>query len=144
MGADEFLPDFLVRKRVARGTSDRPLHKLVPIEVKYRHDVSAFLRNSGKDLFVQVARSWPDLCFVFVTDNPAPGRSCFQVIDLWRHDAEGPRDLHTIDDLEIFETTVLEYESLVRQIFPLLGGDRAAATALPEPGVSAEPLTESL
>jgi hypothetical protein len=131
-GADEFLPDFLVRKRVARGATERPLHKLVPVEVKYRYDVSAFLRRSGKDLLAQVAQSWPDLCVVLVTDNPASDRSCFQVIDLWRRDGGEPHDLHTIDDLGVFETTVREYESLVKEIFPLLEGKRpTSATALP-------------
>jgi hypothetical protein len=130
LGADEFLPDFLVRKAVARGTTERPLHRLVPIEVKYRHDVPAFLRHSGKDLLAQVAQNWPDLCVVLVTDNPASGRSCFQVIDLWRRDGGQPHDLHAIADLGVFETTVREYESLVKQIFPLLDARRSSLAAV--------------
>lgn len=120
IGSDEFLPDFLLRKQVGREKSDRPLHRLVPVEVKYRRDVAGFLRRYGKELFEKVSQQWPDLCFVFVTDKPAPGRSCFQLIDLWRHERVDPRDLHTVEDLDIFVTTVQEYESLVRQIFPLL------------------------
>ncbi len=120
VGRDEFLPDFLLRKQVGREKSDRPLHRLVPVEVKYRWDVAGFLRRHGKELFEKVSQQWPDLCFVFVTDNPAPGRSCFQLIDLWHGEAVDSRDLQTVAELDIYETTVQEYEALVRQIFPLL------------------------
>jgi hypothetical protein len=120
IGSDEFLPDFLVRKPVGREKSDRPLHRLVPVEVKYRRDVTGFLRRYGQELFSRVSPHWPDLCFVFVTDSPEPGRSCFQLLDLWRRDAFELRDLETVADLDIYATTVQEYEGLVLKIFPLL------------------------
>jgi hypothetical protein len=37
------------------------------------------------------------------------------------------QDLHAIPGLDIYETTVREYESLVRQIFPLVERGGAAA-----------------
>jgi hypothetical protein len=91
IGVDEFLPDFLIRKPVSRGNEQRPLHRLIPIEVKYRHDVDGFLRTCGRDLFERVAPAWPDLCFIFVTDNPVPGRSSFQVVDLWNGNSSAHR-----------------------------------------------------
>ena len=46
-GKDEYLPDFMVRKAVERPGSDRPLHQLIPIEVKYRYDISRFLNSEA-------------------------------------------------------------------------------------------------
>lgn len=126
IGSDEFLPDFLITKKVGHERSNRPLHRLVPIEVKYRHDLAGFLRRYGRALFEEVPKHWPDLCLVFVTDNPEPGRSCFQIVDFWQREREEPRDLHTVADLDVSETTVREYESLVREIFSLL--DRPPVT----------------
>jgi hypothetical protein len=60
---------------------------------------------------------------VFVTDHPATGRSSFQVLDLAAVRPGEPLvsvDLHYVTDLDIYLTTVQEYEGLVRQIFPLL------------------------
>jgi hypothetical protein len=88
--------------------------------VKYRHDVGGFLHTYGRELFEKVAPAWPDLCFIFVTDNPAPGRSCFQVVDLWAGQTSASIDLHAAAELNIYESTVREYESLVGEIFPLL------------------------
>lgn len=127
VGVDEFLPDFLIRKPVDRESGQRPLHRLIPLEVKYRHDIAAFLQAYGCELFEKVAPAWPDLCFIFVTDNPAPGRSSFQVVDLWSGPTSATRDLHLVTDLDIYESTVREYELLVRQIFPLL--ERRPSTA---------------
>jgi hypothetical protein len=121
IGTDEFLPDFLIRKPVNRDGGQRPLHRLIPVEVKYRRDVEGFLQVYGWQLFERVSPAWPDLCFIFVTDEPAAGRSAFQVIDLWNGPTSTTSDLHTVSDLDIYETTVREYESLVHQIFPLLG-----------------------
>lgn len=126
VGSDEFLPDFLIRKSLNRETGQRPLHKLIPVEVKYRHDVEWFLRRYGRDLFEKVAPAWPDLCVIFVTDNPAPGRSSFQVVDLCGGWTPVTKDLHAVTDLDIYESTVREYERLVGEIFPLLGGKLSA------------------
>jgi len=127
IGTDEFLPDFLVRKPVKADAGQRPLQRLIPVEVKYRRDVDGFLQVYGWQLFEKVSPAWPDLCFVFVTDHAAPGRSAFQVIDLWSGPTSTTSDLHTVSDLDIYETTIREYESLVHQIFPLLD-HRSTAT----------------
>ncbi|HWC04091.1 MAG TPA: hypothetical protein VHF87_15135 [Methylomirabilota bacterium] len=122
IGADEFLPDFLLHKPVGETPSGRALHRLIPIEVKYRASVEEFLQRHGDDLLTQVRVQWPELCIVFVTDHPASGRSCFQVIDLATTRPGEPLvsiDLHYVPDLDIYLTTVQEYEGLVRQIFPL-------------------------
>jgi hypothetical protein len=119
IGGDAFLPDFLIRKPVNRDGTARPLHRLVPIEVKYRRYVDAFLRRHGRELFNGIAHHWPDLYLIFVTDNPEPDRSCFQVVDFIQRDIV-LQDLHTVADLDIYERTAHEYESLVRQLFPLL------------------------
>jgi hypothetical protein len=123
VGHDSFLPDFLLHKPAGQTPTGRPLHRLIPVEVKYRASVEEFLRAHGDDLLAQVGSQWPELCIVFVTDHPAAGRSCFQVLDL-----AGARagvalstiDLHYVHDFDIYLTTAQEYEGLVRQIFPLL------------------------
>jgi hypothetical protein len=81
IGSDEFLPDFLVRKQVRRDESGRPLHRLLPVEVKYRRDVDRFLQRYGAEFFGKLSEQWPELCVVFVTDEPSNGRSCFQIVE---------------------------------------------------------------
>ena len=123
-GRDEYLPDFMVRKAVERPGSDRPLHQLIPIEVKYRHDIARFVSVEAAEFFDH-AKRWSGLYLVLVTDNPEPGRSCFQVLD---HPAQGDattRDLEQITVLNIYRSTVLEYEHLGKKLFPLLAGQRA-------------------
>jgi hypothetical protein len=124
VGADEFLPDFVVRKpSAAEPLPDRPLLRPIPVEVKYRASVEEFLGRHGDELRARVGERWPDLCVVVVTDHPAAGRSCFQVLDLAPRPPGAPLvsvDLHAVPALDVFPTTVREYEGLVRQIFPLL------------------------
>jgi hypothetical protein len=60
------------------------------------------------------------LYVIFVTDNPAPGRSSFQVVDFCSGSTSTTRDLHLVTDLDIYKSTVREYERLVGAIFPLL------------------------
>jgi hypothetical protein len=116
-GRDDFIPDFMVRKAVERAESDRPLHRLIPVEVKYRHDIPAFLRRHGRDFFER-ARGWRDLCVVIVTDNPEPDRSCFQVVDF--ASAVGTTcDLAKVRGLDIYPSTVREYEHLVQKLFAI-------------------------
>lgn len=119
-GGDEFLPDFLVRKPVGRPDGQRPLHQLVPVEVKYRRDLAAFLRGEVGALVERLAPHWPDLCIVVVTDRPDEGRSCFQALDLRNGDRVHTVDLHEVDDLDIYHTTVQEYDALAKQVFVLL------------------------
>jgi hypothetical protein len=130
VGSDEFLPDFLLRKPGGETPGGRLLHHLIPVEVKYRASVEEYLGRYGDELRTQVGEQWPELCVVVVTDQPAPGRSCFQVLDLAPGRPGVPLatvDLHAVPELDIYPTTVREYEGLVRQIFPLLrlGGPRA-------------------
>jgi hypothetical protein len=132
IGSDEFLPDFLVRKQVRRDDAGRSLHRLLPVEVKYRRDVDGFLRRHGKEFFGQLSEQWPELCVVFVTDEPSDGRSCFQVVEFAPRRMAGLRDLHAIPGLDIYETTVREYESLVKAIFPLVEREGSAMGELPK------------
>jgi hypothetical protein len=134
IGADEFLPDFLVRKQVRRDAAGRPLHRLLPVEVKYRRDVSRFLERNGRELFAKLSEQWPEVAVVFVTDCPEEGRSCFQIVDVVMGRASRVQDLHAVKDLDIYETTIREYEMLVREIFALverseLGTGKHAAEA---------------
>jgi hypothetical protein len=132
IGSDEFLPDFLVRKQVRRDDAGRPLHRLLPVEVKYRRDVDRFLQRYGTEFFGKLSDQWPELCVVFVTDAPVEGRSCFQIVEFAPLRAAGLRDLHAVPGLDIFETTVREYESLVRQVFPLVERAGGVVGELPQ------------
>lgn len=120
IGGDEFLPDFLVRKEVRRDETGRPLHRLLPLEVKFRRDVQGYLETWGRELITKMSVQWPDVVVVFVTDHPEAGRSCFQVIDVSMGKRSGLQDLHAVKDLDIYEGTVREYEMLVRQMFLLV------------------------
>jgi hypothetical protein len=123
IGSDSFLPDFLLHKPAGETPTGRPLHRLIPVEVKYRASVEEFLRNHGDELLARVGAQWPELCLVFVTDHPASGRSCFQVLDVAAARPGAPLttiDLHYVHDFDVYLTTSQEYEGLVRQIFPLL------------------------
>jgi hypothetical protein len=114
IGRDEFLPDLLVWKPVG------PLHRLVAIEVKYRAHI--LLQQEAARLSKAV-NQWPVLYFVFVTDNPERGRSCFQAIDMRQYAADKPTemtDLNNAGELDIWRKNVEEHESLVKLIFPLL------------------------
>ena len=117
-GKDEYLPDFLVRKAVTTSESTRPLHRLIPVEVKYRRDVRAFLHRHGQDFFDK-ATPWPELYLILVTDHPETGASCFQAIDVANTDARTPQDVDKVRALDIYPSTVREYEHLVKKLFPL-------------------------
>ena len=124
VGASEFSADFLVWKQVSDDSPDRHLHRLLTIEVKYRSNLPEFIKRNLEPLVEKVRPQWPELYCVFVTDNPEDARSCFQVFDVKNHmpgTAPILLDLHQLPGLDIFRTTVEEYEGLVRQIFPLLG-----------------------
>ncbi len=134
IGTDEFLPDFLLHKPAGATPAGRPLHRLIPVEVKYRASVEDFLRSHGDELLARLGEQWPELCLVFVTDHPASGRSCFQVLDVAVARPGAPLatvDLHYVHDFDVYVTTAQEYEGLVRQIFPLL---RLGAGVVRSPG----------
>jgi hypothetical protein len=122
-GSDEFLPDFTIRKPVERPDSDRPLHQFVQVEVKYRSDIARFLKVDAARFF-EHAKDWPDLYLIFVTEKREPDRSCFQALT---GDADAPStcDLHAVRDLNIYRSTVLEFEELVTKLFALMAEHRS-------------------
>ena len=123
-GKDEFLPDFIVRRPVERPGSDRPLHALVHVEVKYRHDIARFWRREAASFFAS-AKQWPDLWLVLVTDCPEEGRSCFQVLRGADHTATTTTDLERVPLFDIYPSTAAEYASLTTKLFALLAEARA-------------------
>ena len=125
VGSDGFMPDLLAWRRTEGERAAAP--RLVPIAIEYRADVGRALRLEAFDL-VKDAEQWRDLYFVFVTEHPERGRSCFQVVDLSQCPAGTPWrtvDLHEVRDLDIYWHTVEEYEYLVKMIFPVLSGSAA-------------------
>ena len=115
-----------------RPGSDRPLHQLIPIEVKYRYDVSRFLKVEVAEFFQQ-AGGWPGLCLILVTENPDAGRSCFQVVVDGNTERPNTADLHTVTSLDIYGSTVLEYEGLGRNLFKLIEKQRSALGKIAKP-----------
>jgi len=120
-GSSEFLPDFLIWKPVDHQLEDGvPLHRLLSVEVKYRSNVDEFLRRFGDALISRVGEQWRELYVVFVTDHPAPGRSCFQVLDFRESAPDAPLgtiDLHEAPVFGISKSIIEEYERLVCQLF---------------------------
>ena len=121
---DEFLPDFIVRRPVERPGSDRPLHALVHVEVKYRHDIARFWRRDAVSFF-ESAKRWPDLWLVLVTDRPEQGRSCFQVLRGADDIATTTTDLECVPLFDIDPSTAAEYADLTTKLFALLAESRA-------------------
>ena len=122
-GISEFLPDFLVWKPADAAIKDGPLHEVLRIEVKYRHNIPGYLARFGAAFLSDVAEQWPDLHVVLVTDDPEPGRSSFQALNLREYEPGSPLatcDLYDVPELGIYRSTVEEYEQLVKQIFSLL------------------------
>ncbi len=122
-GSSEFLPDFLIWKAVEQSRDGVPLHRLLSVEVKYRSNVEEFLRRFGDELIARMGEQWRELYVVLVTDRPAPGRSCFQVLDL-RESASGAPlgtiDLHEAQVFGISRSIIEEHEQLVCQLFSSL------------------------
>ncbi len=105
------------------GDHGRPTPQVLSVEVKYRHKISAYLARFGAAFLSEVAEQWPDLHVVLVTDDPEPGRSCFQALNLRGYEPGAPlatRDLYEVPELGIYRSTVEEYEQLAKQIFSLL------------------------
>jgi hypothetical protein len=124
-GREDLIPDF----RATLPGADGPAATACVVEVRYRPQVSQYLlieaQRGPHSLFTIAKRQWPSLVFVFVTDHPEPGRSCFQVVDLgtWTFgSAVASRDLHAHPELRIFRQNVEEHEALLRRMFTLLTG----------------------
>ena len=89
------------------------------VEVRYRPQVGQYLlieaQRGPHSLFTVAKRHWPTLVFVFVTDHPEPGRSCFpgRRSRTWAvGNAVTAQDLHAHDELRIFRQNVEEHEAL--------------------------------
>ncbi|HZP34973.1 MAG TPA: hypothetical protein VFE48_00625 [Methylomirabilota bacterium] len=131
-GRAEFMPDFVVWRTLDEPSLGHHSYRLLAIEVKYRADLEAYLRQDSPSRSSEIAQQWPELYEVIVTDSPASGRSCFQVLNvsqLASGTTPAPQDLHTVPGLDIYRKTVEEYEGLVREIFPILGSRRASEEA---------------
>ena len=131
VGADEFLPDFLMWK-LAQEPEAAGLYRLITVEAKYRANLGAYLLQYAPQCFSEAKKSWPDLYFVFVTDDPEDGRSCFQVVCLQDYEpGTDPMtvDLHRVPDLRIFRTTVEEHEKFARALFTTLSCAATAGTS---------------
>jgi len=122
------MPDFVVWRALDEPSLGRHSYRLLAIEVKYRADLEGYLRHSPSRS-PEVARQWPELYEILVTDRPEAGRSCFQAVHVSAL-PEGLRpvtlDLHLVPGLDVYRRTVEEYEGLVRQIFPILGSRSVA------------------
>jgi hypothetical protein len=136
VGADEFLPDFLMWK-LAETPEAAGLYRLITVEAKYRANLGAYLQQYAPQCFSEAKENWPDLYFVFVTDDPQDGRSCFQAVCLQDYEyGTKPTtvDLHRVPGLGIYRTTVEEHERFSRALFATLS---CAATApIPRAGLS--------
>ncbi|HEV8531168.1 MAG TPA: hypothetical protein VGT00_07125 [Methylomirabilota bacterium] len=133
-GISEFLPDFLVWKSVEQTGGATSLNRTLTVEVKYRYNIPEFLQRFGGDFLLDVAEQWPELYVILVTDNPEPHRSCFQAIDLRGYRPQAlvtTSDLHALPTLDIYRSTVEEYEGLVKEVFSLLGA-HARGPELPQ------------
>jgi hypothetical protein len=132
--SDGFMPDLLAWKQTEGARVQAP--QLIPIDVRYRADVQSALRQEEPRL-ASAALQWSSIYFVFVTEHPEAGRSCFQVVDLRQCHPEVPWhtvDLHEVVELDIYWHTVEEYEGLVKMIFPVLSGSARAGVNARKPG----------
>jgi len=122
VGREDFSPDF----RVARELESGDLREFL-VEVKYRPAIEQYLsvenQRGDKSIFLMARHKWPNLYFVFVTDRPGPGRSCFQAVSFQSHEASAPFatvDLAEDKKLGLFRHNVEDHEELLRHIFTLL------------------------
>jgi len=126
LGREDLIPDF---EATPPAGEEGAVSGACVVEVRYRPQVGQYLLIEGQrgphSLFAVAKRHWPTLVFVFVTDHPEAGRSCFQVVDLgfWVQGAAvTAQDLHAHGELRIFRQNVEEHEALLRRMFALLTG----------------------
>ena len=117
----EFTPDFVVFRAKQPG-----LYRLFHLEVKFRFDIESFLKDEAKkerDSIFEQRTKWPELYFVFVTDQPRRGKACIQVANL-RNYQTGLEiqtiDLDRWDVLEIAPDVVSSYQAAIRDLFSAL------------------------
>ena len=123
-GREDFSPDFCIHLTSANGP-ERP----ALVEVKYRSSIEQFMsvenQRGERSVFTFARRQWPEMCFVFVTDRPMNGRSCFQALSFVEHPFGKPYetvDLANLERFGIFEHNIADHEELLRRIFALLTG----------------------
>jgi len=122
-GSSEFLPDFLIWKPVDQSRDGMPLHRLLSVEVKYRSNIEEFLRRFGDDLISRVGQQWHELFVLFVTDHPAVGRSCFQVLEPGQAPVHAPLGTIDLREAQVFGLSarlIEAHERLVKQLFSSL------------------------
>ncbi len=124
-GREDFSPNFRATIPGEYGESSSD----ILIEVKYRPSVEQFIsvenQRGEKSVFFLARRQWPSLYFIFVTDRPPAGRSCFQALPFNRISPGDPfrtADLDQLRELRIFKNNIEDHEELVRRIFGLLSG----------------------
>lgn len=124
LGREDFSPNFAVRRAGGNGHEHRDL-----VEVKYRSAVDQFMsvenQRGDRSVFMLARQKWPELCFVFVTDRPQAGRSCFQALPFGEHPLGKPYrtvDLTQVARFGLFEHNIADHEELLRRIFALLTG----------------------
>ena len=128
-GSHEFAPDLLAWKRAPGPGRDPELHRFLALEVKYRAKLDDFLRDHCVQIFSEAKDGWPDLYFVFVTDNPDGDRSCFQAVCLREYTAGSEpvtRALHEFRALGIRQELVIKHERITKDLFAALAGDPVA------------------
>lgn len=118
----EDLPDFLVRRDGAGPAR--------PVKVRTHPPVAAYLalerQRRAQSVLVHARRHWPGLLWVFLAEDPEPGHSAFQVLDVDRWDARaGPHDLWAHPDLDLYRQNVEEHEVLARRLLALFNGSDA-------------------
>jgi hypothetical protein len=119
--ASEFTPDFVVFRAKQPG-----LYRLFHLEVKFRFDVESFLRDEAKkgpDSIFEQRKKWPELHFVFVTDQPRRGKACIQIADLRNYQTGfevQTIDLDRWDLLEIASDVLSSYQAAIRDLFSAL------------------------
>jgi len=122
VGREDFSPDF----RAARLSEDGEPREFL-IEVKYHPAIEQYLsveqQRGDKSVFLMARQKWPNLYFVFVSERPEPGRSCFQVVSLGAYAGGGAFstvDLADEKEFGLFAHNVEDHEELARRIFVLL------------------------
>lgn len=121
-GREDFSPDFRVSQTLDEGDT----HEFL-IEVKYRPYVEQFIsvenQRGQRSVFLLARRQWPNLYFVFVTERPEGGRSCFQAVPfnaLGRGEPFRTVDLTELKEFGLFPHNVQDHEELARRIFSSL------------------------
>ena len=120
IGHEDFTPTFTI---TPAGASE-PQYV---VEAKYRPSVEQFtaLENQRRDssIYTVARRQWPNLVFILVTDHPADGRSCFQVVACGNGSGKPQTtlDLSELGELRIFPQNVADHERLLLRCFGLLG-----------------------